>query len=539
MARPRKVSPINAATTKWEWACAEQEEFFLAGPTPLLASGGFNSAKTTAAILKLLYLADTFPGYRVVLARRFYSELKQTTMQTFLKLCPPSAYAEGSKSEGGGLAHVTLNNGSRFLFMHLDRPDASSIIMGLEINAALLDQAEEMHEEVYDLLESRLGRWDKVVVKPEIVNSWEAASGKPWPFKTKDDRIMPPSYMLLTCNPDLETHWLWRRFHPDSEEHHELWNGLGYKMITFETGKNKFASQENIKILESKDQVFKDRYMLGKWGNAEGTLFKVSPQSIIEPSDDIFNMIRKTCRLYRILDHGDAGVTCCLWAAVDGDLNVWIYREYYVADKSIREHREAITALSRGDQVGDTPPRYTWNIADPAIFHMVPKRVGGRNVSMRWSVAEEWADGRNYPKESAINWNPADNSEMASRERLADYLHVDMDRTHPVTRTKGAPRLYFIKRTPEYPNGALHSIVETRGARRIQVGSMNGRPVFGDERDDRIPDHALDCLRYLILSRPPAARPKSKVAGRMTWQGYADLTKAWRKQNRANRASWM
>lgn len=526
-------------TVPLEWSSdepdSEQARYFSAGPAPILASGGFNSGKTVVAILKLLHLADTYPGYRAVVARRFASELKQTTLQTFYSLCPPEAIKR--KNEGQGAAVIDFQNGSRFIFMHLNRPDASSILRGLEINGALLDQAEEIHEEVYDILEARLGRWAFAHVPTEVRERFEQESGQAWPYQTKKGLALPPSHMLLTCNPDLETHWLWRRFHPDSAEYQEVWKKEGYRMITFDSRKNKFASQENIRILLRKDDAFQARYVRGEWGNPEGVFFKVPTMSILEPTEELFKSIREGAKLWRILDHGDTGVTCCLWVAVDKEGNLIVYREYYVEDLTVREHRKNIKAASLQDKRENGNEATYRNLADPSIFNRVPARIGGRTLPSRWTVANEYADSRNYPQEDKIDFDAADHEEFPSRERIRDLLVVDPEHLHPVTRETGAPRLYFVKKTADYQGGCFHAITETRSARRIKIGSVNGRPVFSDERDEEVPDHALDCVRYIANARPAAFKVPKPKAGVGTWQGYAALTKKWRRERLALEAT--
>ncbi len=44
----------------------------------------------------------------------------------------------------------------------------------------------------------------------------------------------------------------------------------------------------------------------------------------------------------------------------------------------------------------------------------------------------------------------------------------------------------------------------------MKIGTDNGRPIFADDRDDKIPDHAYDPLRYFIASCPglPKTMPK-------------------------------
>lgn len=502
---------------KFEWASDTQEELFNWGPTPILASGGYGSGKTTIALLKLLYLADKFPGFRCAIIRRRYNELWKTTLATFFKLIPPSAYMNGGKrNDQAGV--LILNNGSRFDFIHLEKADSSTVLRGIELNAAFIDQAEEVGEDVFDLLETRLGRWDKAEISPKVIEEYEKTKGS-WFWTNAAGTKLPPHYMILAANPDIELHWLWKRFHPDSKEWRDRWRLRGYKMITFNSLDNKFLSEAVKDSLMSKGKDFVDRYVLGKWGRPEGVLFDVSPKSILEPTPDLIEMLTKTCALYRTFDHGYSAPTCCLWFAVDKAGNSYVYREYYTASDQIRLHRDSITALSEGEE-------YRSSLADPAIFQMMPMKAGGR-----YSVASEYTDCKIYPAKTAIWWSRADNAEIASRHRLKEYLTIDPEREHPVDGTLGAPRLYFVQKTEDYPHGANNVIIETKSAKLTRVAVIDGRPIFNDERDPVIPDHALDPLRYHIMSRPTVKGDYIPPSSIRTFTGYSKFTRHTRKLN--------
>ena len=48
-----------------------------------------------------------------------------------------------------------------------------------------------------------------------------------------------PNYAMLACNPDTELHWLWRRFHPDSQEWKDKYEKRGrHYMVTEFTTRN-------------------------------------------------------------------------------------------------------------------------------------------------------------------------------------------------------------------------------------------------------------------------------------------------------------
>jgi hypothetical protein len=87
---------------------------------------------------------------------------------------------------------------------------------------------------------------------------------------------------------------------------------------------------------------------------------------------------------------------------------------------------------------------------------------------------------------------------------------VDPDRIHPVTKEKGSPRIFFVRKDEEYHQGCDYVIRETRSQRRVKIGTDLGRPMFSDDRDETIADHAYDALRYLVSSRPPVATVAGK-----------------------------
>ena len=54
-------------------------------------------------------------------------------------------------------------------------------------------------------------------------------------------------------------------------------------------------------------------------------------------------------------------------------------------------------------------------------------------------------------------------------------------------------------------------MVDIRSAKRVEVGiNSDGTKQYGDERDDKVRDHLLDCCRYSIGMRPALSRKQKK-----------------------------
>jgi len=469
---------------------------------PLLLIGGFNSGKTTAAILHMLLLCESFPGYKVAVLRKTFKDLSLTTRPSFDQWIRPDFIGEPTNEKV-----VTLKNGSSFLFHYLDNPNSATILKGLEINGAILDQAEQMQEATFKILLGRLGRWKGAKVPGWVM---DRRNGD-WPWKDNAGRPVPPLSVILTANPieegDPEMHWLWQRFSMESETARQKYYPMGYRQIVMPTTTNKFAGEQNIDMLLQQDEDYIKRFVKGEWVKSKGHLFRLDESSVLEYTPQLVSHIQNNMRLGRVLDHGDTAPTCCLWYGVDEDNNIFFWQEYYQkgmtegGEWNVSDHRRAITQLS-------IPLTFSMNLADPSIFDKTRGITGYNKREKRWSVADEYSDGRIITEDTKIYWRPADNNEMLSRQRLRQYLQVDANHRHPLTGELGAPHIYFVSRDQDWEHGCNHAIREIKAAKLEVVGENDGAPIYGKDRDDQIPDHALDCIRYVVNSRPlPASEP--------------------------------
>ena len=740
--QPEFVEPDEDAPIAFDWASPQQKEVVESMPgTPLLMMGGFNSGKTSAAILHMLALCDNFPGYKVAVLRKTFKDLSLTTRPSFDQWIDPKRVKSASATE------VTLDNGSSFIFHHLDSPNAATILKGLEINGAILDQAEQMQERTFTVLMGRLGRWKGARVPKWVLNSRQGD----WPWKNRMGAPVPPISLILTANPtedgDPELHWLWQRFSPESKSWQDKWSKIGYRQIMMPTTGNKFAGEQNVEILLQQDEDYVKRFVRGEWVRSKGHIFRLSDMSLLEYDGSLISHIENNCMLGRVLDHGDSAPTCCLWYGVDQNHNLFFWQEYYQAgigddgkEYNVSDHRRSITALSR-------PLTFRSNLADASIFDKTRNISGFTRRQQRWSVADEYClrpttkvltadlrhvevgslqvgdelaafeeyatggsshkqrqwkcgvvertgrallpsyrlrfddgteivasdghgwlrgsgakvwvatrdlrigdrlsrvvdvwetdnsrgggylaaalDGEGFltqvpgtyrtgfsqrdnamlakvrtlldergihysqsmtgdvtnlyisrraeilrllgsirperllPKvdfdnlgrihristptivaieflgdqevvtlrtsthtvisegimshntdrkiiqeDTAIYWTPADKNEALSRQRLSQYLRLDGKHKHPITGEIGAPHIYFVQQGDDHPHGIRHAISEIRNAKRLQVGENDGKPIYSDERDPSIPDHALDCVRYVVNSHPVTA----------------------------------
>jgi hypothetical protein len=436
-------------------------------------SGGYGSGKTYLACLKLLFLAINFPGYRTAIVRKELNVLKKTTLQTFLKIAEP-LIARFNQQEG----ILDLHNGSRFLFLGLDRFSEQDV-KSLELNAAFIDQAEELDELIYNHLDTRLGRWDRVEVPEYLKDSLpkNPATGVP----------LAPTYLFVVCNPDTEYHWIYREFHPESLHWQEN-NRESHFFINMPSTSNNALNPDVLKTYMTKDEEFKRRYVMGGWGFSDAQIHRIPKESIIDPPNEFIQNFKKKALLYRTYDHGESSPSCCLWSACCQGIHI-VYREYYMPGKLISFHRQFISDYSKGEV-------YNGSFADPEIFRKKAQRDGARYTTYDEYLDPNLSyDGKRVP---SIHWFPADNNEFGTRNRINELLQLDARVRHPLTGEMNAPRIYFCKKNAENIQGCDHVIQQTAGQRREKLGELNGKTIWSEDRDKNVTDHAYDALRYYV-----------------------------------------
>jgi len=479
----------------------QQRDFYYATQRNQCFSGGFNNGKSFAGCLKVFTLSNTFRKYKTAICREVYADLKKTTMETFFKICPDEMVESHNYQDG----KTVLKNESEIYWMHLDAVNEQSL-RGLEVNSVLMDQAEEIQEQIYDVMDARIGRWDNAIIPDYLLKA-----NPDWPIG-KTGKYIAPSYMMLLCNPDTQFHFIYKKYHPESLDRDE-----NYFFVEGEWNPN-LGSRESYDVAMKHSEEWVEKYIKGKWGISSAQIHRVREDSLLEYSEELMDRILRKGNLFRILDHGEASPTCCLWVAAINGVFI-VYREYYSPGKVISYHRQSIHDLSKGEQ-------YSANWADPQIFKKTGQKDGGY-----WTTADEYLD-RNLPA-PPLTWIPADNNEFATRNRINEILAGHSGILHPVTGRDNSPRIYFIKKSTKHPFGCYHAINETQSQRRKLIGYHNGTAIYGDDREDSIADHSYDCVRYFAAmhgngkSVPPriirpntfkyfqkiAMRPRGLVAG--------------------------
>ena len=445
--------------------------------------GGIGNSKTTSGFIRLLMLLGEFPGSRAVVFRQTYLDLCKTTRRTFDKVCPTGWVTRNVRED------TTFANGSEIHWMHLDTADEKTL-MGLEVNFAFGDQIEEIHPEMVDIIDSRLGRWQ--------LPQWEERC---------------PPYLFATSNPRGHDH-VYFRWHPDvvaydKVEHFYEWDTEMIRRVREELGINIDSKQvpasiaaynedkayffgstlinlptlnelepSYVRNLLKKPESWKKVWVFGNRDFFEGSIhpdFKETTH-VYDPAKFDPRKVLQIRMKVAGFDYGLSSPTCYLEVDVAREGFIFVTGEYYVSNKTIEQHAGQIR-----DRLMQRPVEAI--LADPKVFH---EDTRDRRV-MTKSVAQEYAT-------HGVGFIRADNNEDTSIQKLQELMQVDTGLMNPVTKELGSPRLFVSKKCPNL-------IAEIQQQRRKEERNvLTGEKEFLDERDMDVPDHAYDALRYVVNS---------------------------------------
>lgn len=188
----------------------KQFKFVMGTKKKSLFEGAFRCGKTYAGAYRLILLAYNFPRNRILVSRKTYRRLFDTTFNTFWDCVPNELVAFQRKSEAKVFLYDKEGSVSEIMWRSLEREEDYGEIKNLDLGAIWLDQAEEFPEEIYKMLLSRL----------TLQN-------------------IPYRPIFLTANPPVnEIHWLAKIFPYESTEADSgkwLFEGKDYEIIIGET----------------------------------------------------------------------------------------------------------------------------------------------------------------------------------------------------------------------------------------------------------------------------------------------------------------
>lgn len=406
------MSYMRIADVKTHFFSQKQKEFIFDDHRFALLSGGVGSGKSMAGCYKAILFSLTYPKSVGLIGNQTYGQLSDSTMRTFSEVIEHLENQYRSmkliKSFDKSKLNMTLINGSEILFRAFDKEEK---VRGTDLNYFYLDEASTIREDIYMQLMKRLR-------KGKLQQAW------------------------LTTNPDTITHWIYKKYieNPDPPE--------DYKVIYVTSYDNKENLPPNyIKDFNYLDEDHKRRWILGQWGIIEGLVYKQFDQAIHVKDIPLNDRWRS---FYRGIDYGFTNPFVCLFIAIDGDDNCYVFDEYYKNQVMLEDNVSNVLSLH-------ADKRYITTYVDPSSpetinkFKMMGQRVLG-----------------------------SDNEVDVGIQSVMRKLHV---------KDNGEPSLYI------HPNckNLIRELLSYKRDPDKKTGIDKEKPIKKD-------DHCPDALRYVIHS---------------------------------------
>lgn len=269
---------------------------------------------------------------------------------------------------------------------------------------------------------------DEVVSHPEsfvkMAHSRCSGQGKTWP-------------KFWTCNPENSEHFIRKDYILNKKLDLKLWE------FTFLDNPVLTEEYKN-ELINSYSGVYYDRYILGKWVNAEGVVYPDFNQDIhvidpIKPPNDYYT--------YRSIDFGFQNPFVCLFGFVDNDGRLIIYDEHYEAEQLLAYHADEIKRRGRLDS---------------------------------YTISDHDAQDRAELDALGIPSAPAQKDVILGLQTVAKRLKIQAD---------GKPRLFVCS-----------NCVNTIREFKIYEWEEARQGKAKKEEPKKINDHAMDALRYLVMA---------------------------------------
>jgi phage terminase large subunit len=412
-------------------AYGNNAEFYYDRTHEQILAGPYETGKTLTMLHKLHTLLSKYANSRALLVRKTYTSLLASAVVTYeTKVLPGKVDTLGMPRKFGGerVEKFIYPNGSELVISGLDNADK---VLSAEYDFIAVTQAEEL----------ALAEWETLTAR-----ATGRAGNAPYPLVMGD------------CNPSYPTHWIKTRkglklINSRHEDNPMLYDQTPPKLLT-EQGKRTLAVHDRLTGVRYK------RGRLGLWVGVEGQVYEDFDVDthVISPFDLPTSWAR-----YRVIDFGFRNPFVCKWYAEDEDGRLFMYREIYMSQRTVKEHAELINKLSKAET-------YVATIAD-------------------WDASD-----RATLEENGIHTEAASKDVKQGVEQVQLRLKIQPD---------GRPRLFYFRNAlvetdPEMVDKRKPTCtVEEIPHYAYPSKARKGKNV--DENPIKIDDHGVDTDRYMCM----------------------------------------
>lgn len=393
----------------------------------VILSGPYQTGKTYAALNKLHALLCVFPGCNALMVRKTRNSILSSAVVTYtqkvLPFLPGDPRCAVQKYGGERPEFFLYPNESKLTVGGLDDADK---YLSAEYDYIYVNQAEEIE----------LDSWEKLVGR-----ATGRAGNAPWPQVFGD------------CNPGPPNHWIKNRpqlevLETRHEDNPSLYDGQDWTPL----------GRRSIEILNGLTGLRYKRGRLGLWVGAEGVVYEFdSTVHLIQRFE-----IPEHWQRIRVVDFGYTNPFVCQWWAIDEDGRMYLYREIYMTQRTVRVHAKLIRELSQGERITAT-------------------------------ISDHDAEDRATLHENGIQTTNARKEVTVGIEKVQERLKVRGD---------GRPRLFVMVDSLVEVDQSLkdsykpYCTADEFGVYAYPEGK-DGKPV--KEEPIKVYDHGMDAMRYAVM----------------------------------------
>lgn len=437
LTKKRPYTPYGAA--KKLWGCKDEE---------ILIEGPAGTGKSRALLEKIYLMMMKYPGSRALIVRKTRTSMTDSVLVTFEEKVIParSPVLEGPTRKLRG--SYTFPNGSEIVVGGMDTPGK---VMSTEYDIIGCFESTELTEADYEALTTRLR-----------------------------NGVISYQQIVCDCNPGAPSHWLNKRANKGMMT--RLQSRHRDNPVMFDMKLQEFTpfGVNYLKKLSRLTGARRARLLDGKWQASEGAVYETWDETlhVVSQMPKGWEYWRKV----RSIDFGFNNPFVCLWGAINGDGDIYVYREMYFSGRIVRVHAAGIR--DRDDTRIITPGIVQWSEGE----------------SIEATVADHDAEDRATLDAEGVDSVPAHKDILPGIEAVKDRLRPQLHGDGSIR-----PRLYFLRtclveRDDELieQNVPFCTLQEFDGYiwkkqrdNAVQTTNLKEEPVDKD-------NHGMDAIRYLV-----------------------------------------